>query len=65
MRRYYKEVKEMTFLEFVKYLFGENYDWSHLLAAKKIWLEDGGDPKKIIFPSEIKFPEGIDENTEW
>ena len=65
MKHYYKEVKEVmkglkTPEDFVIAIYGEDYDWAKLIAARKIFIEDGGDP--TVFDNynwKVKFPEGV------
>jgi hypothetical protein len=65
MKRYFEEVRKMSFSEFVKYLYGENPEWYEWMAAQRIWIEDGGDPHDAVIPDDVKFPEDIDKDTKW
>jgi len=70
MKRYFKEVKEVNngkkdFRWFVKRVFpGFENDWGFVLAAKRIFLEDGGRPERVKVDW-VDFPDGITINTKF
>ena len=65
MKRYFAEVKkvmsgEWTPEDFVINIFGTPYDWSDVMASRRIFIEDGGNPETFDnFNWNVKFPEGI------
>jgi len=71
MKHYYKEVKEVmrgekTPEDFVIAIYGEDYNWAKLIAARRIFIEDGGDPSVFDkYEWKVEFPEGIKIDTEF
>jgi len=63
--RYYGEVERvmsgrMSPKDFVETIYGPDFDWSALRAARRIFIEDGGSPSVFDdFSWDVKFPKGL------